>query len=93
MQSANDLKACAGAKKGNGTALTVITKENAIENTFVIPFDFDFFKNLAYPYRLKENLIVKLELNSSEKVILCCGDSAVTYKLSNISIEYDAIFD
>ena len=93
IQSANDLTACAGAKKGNGTTLTLITKENAIENTFAIPLDFDFVKNPVYPYRLKENLIIRLELNSSEKVILCCGDSAATYKLSNISIEYDAILD
>ena len=41
-----------------------------------------------YPYVLKEDLISRLELNSSEKVILC-----TTYKLSDISLEYDAIFD
>ena len=45
-----------------------------------------------YPYGLKEDLIVRLELNSSEKVILCTGDTAATYKLSDISLEYDAIF-
>ena len=38
-------------------------------------------------------MIVRLELNSSEKVILCTGDTAATYKLSDISLEYDAIFD
>ena len=47
----------------------------------------------VYPYGLKEDSIVKLELNSSEKVILCSGDSAATYKLSDVSLEYDAIFD
>ena len=36
---------------------------------------------------------MKLELNSSEKVILCAGDSHETYKTSDISLEYDAIFD
>ena len=46
-----------------------------------------------YPYELIEDLIVRLELNSSEKVILCTGDTAATYKLSDISLEYDAIFD
>ena len=46
-----------------------------------------------YPYGLKENLIVRLELNSSEKVILCTGDTNATYKLSEILLEYDAIFD
>ena len=46
-----------------------------------------------YPYDLEEDLIVRLELNSSEKVILCTGDTSATYKLSDISLEYDAIFD
>ena len=46
-----------------------------------------------YPYGLKEDLIVRLELNSSEKVILCTGDTAATCKLSDTSLEYDAIFD
>ena len=46
-----------------------------------------------FPYGPKEDLIVRLELNSTEKVILCTGDTAATYKLSNISLEYDAIFD
>ena len=46
-----------------------------------------------YPYGLKEDLIVRFELNSSEKVILRTGDTNGTYKLSDISLEYDAIFD
>ena len=46
-----------------------------------------------YPYGLKEDLIVRFELNSSEKVILCTGDTNATCKLSDISLEYDASFD
>ena len=46
-----------------------------------------------YPYGLKEDLIVRLELNSSEKIILCTGGASATYKLSDIWLEYDAIFD
>ena len=46
-----------------------------------------------YPYGLEEDLIVKLELNSSKKVILCTGDTSATYKLSDFSLEYDANFD
>ena len=38
-------------------------------------------------------MIVRLELTSSEKLILCSGDTAATYRLSDISLEYDAIFD
>ena len=97
IQSANGLKARVGAKKADGTALTATTQENAIKKTFdkrfAIPLDFDFFKHPVYPYGLKEDLIVKLELNSSEKVILCTGDTSATYKLSDILLEYDAIFD
>ena len=32
-------------------------------------------------------------MNSSEKAILCTEDTYATYKLSYISLEYDAIFD
>ena len=46
-----------------------------------------------YPYGLKEDLIVRLELNSSEKVILCTGDISATYKLPDILLEYDAVSD
>ena len=97
IQSVNGLKACTGPKKADGVALTVTTQENAIKKTFdkrfTIPFDFDFFKNHVYPYGLKEDLIVRLKLNSSERVILCTRDAAATYKLSGISLEYDSIFD
>ena len=72
-------------------------QENVIKKTFVkrfaIPLDFDFFKHPVYPYRLKEDLIVRLELNSSEKVILCTGDTSATYKLSDIWLKYDAVFE
>ena len=47
----------------------------------------------VYPYGLKEYLIVRLELYFSEKVILLSGDTAATYKLSDLSLEYDTIFD
>ena len=94
---ANGVKARLGAKKADSTALTVTTQENAIKKTFdkrfAIPLDFDFFKHPVYPYGLKEDLIVRLELNSAEKVILCIGDTNATYKLSDISLEYDTIFD
>ena len=38
-------------------------------------------------------MIVRLELNSLEKVILCNGDTNANYKLSDTSLEYDVIFD
>ena len=97
IQSASGLKARIGAKTTDSAALTVKTQENAIKKTFdkrfAIPLDFDFLKLAVYPYGLKEDLIDRLGLNSSEKVILCTGDTAATYKLSDISLEYDALFD
>ena len=91
----NGLKARVEPKKADETALTETTQENAIKNRFdkrfAIPLD--FFKHPVYPYGVKEDLIIRLELNSSGKVILCTGDTAATYKRSDISLEYDAIFD
>ena len=93
------MKARTGAKKADGTAMAVTTQENAIKKTFdksfAIPLDFDLsvYPYSVYPYGLKEDLIVRLELTSSEKIILCTGDTSATYKLSDLSPEYDAIFD
>ena len=97
MKSANGLKARLGAKKAAGTTLTLTTQENEIkkkfDNRFAIPLDFDFFEHFVYPYGLKEDLILMLELNSYEEVLLCTGDISATKKLLDISLEYDAIFD
>ena len=97
IQLAIGVKARVGAKKADGTALTRTTQENAIKKRFdkkiAIHLDFDFFKHPVYPYGLKEDLLVRLELNSSEKVILCTGYTSATYKLSAILLEYDATFD
>ena len=54
---------------------------------------FDVFKHPIYSYGLREDLIVRLELTSLGKVLLRTGDANATYKLSDISLEYDAIFD
>ena len=48
--------------------------------------------SILYPYGLKEDLIVRLELKSPGKITLCTGDTSPTYKLLGISLEYDAIF-
>ena len=73
IQSANGVKARLDATNTDGKALKVATQENAIkktfDNKFAIPLDFEFFKHPVYSYGLKEDLIVRLELNSSEKVI------------------------
>ena len=86
-----------GAKKEDVTALTVTTQEIAIRKTldkrFTIPLDFDFFKHPVYPYGLKERLFIRIELNFAGNVLLCTGDTNATYKISDIFLEYDAIFD
>ena len=90
IQLVNGLKARVGAKEPDGTSVTVTTQENAIkkifDKTFAVSLDFNFFKHPMYPYDLKEDLIVRLELNSSEKLILCTGDTAATDKFSDISL-------
>ena len=62
----NGLEACVGAKKADGAALAATTQENLIKKTFgkrfAILLGFDFFKHPVYPYDLKEDLIVRLEL-------------------------------
>ena len=97
IQSANGLKARVGAKKADGTALTLTTPIYATKKTldkrFAIPLDFDFFKHLVYPYGLKEDLIVRIELHSAKNVLLCTGDTNATYKNSDISLELETIFD
>ena len=97
IQWVNGLKTRVGSKKAHGTALTVTTQENVIrkrfDKRFAIVLDFEFFKHPVYRYGLKEDLIVRLELKSSEKVVLCTGDTNATYKFSDISFKYDAIFD
>ena len=99
IQLANGFKARTGAKKVDGTAMAVTAQEKAIKKTFdksfAIPLDFDLsvYPYSVYPYGLKEDVIVRLELNSSEKVILCTGVTSATHKLSDLSPEYDAIFD
>ena len=64
------LKTWTCAKKADSKALTFTIKENTTKKTFgkwfEIPLDFDFFKHLLYHYGLKEDLIVRLELNFSE---------------------------
>ena len=60
-------KALASAKKTDGTAMTVKIKENAINKTFCFApsLYFDFFKHHVYHCRLREDLVVRPELNSS----------------------------
>ena len=58
IQPANGLKVRPDAKKADGTALTIMTQENAIKKTFdkrfAIPLDFHFFKNPVYAMDLKK---------------------------------------
>ena len=81
IQSENSLKVRVQAKRADGTAIAITALENVVKKIFGkrfgIPTDFDFFKHLVYPYRLKEdlNFLKCIELNCSEKGILCIGDT------------------
>ena len=85
-----------GAKKADGRAVTMTTQENAIKKRLIKGLQYRwiliFFKHPVYPHGLKERLIGRIELNSAEKVILCTADTNATYELSDISLEYDAVF-
>ena len=97
IQSANGLKTRVGGQKSDGTALTLTTQENVIKKTydkrFVIPLDFEFFKHPVYPSGFEEDLAITIELNSAKEVILCTGETNAIYKISDINLEYDGIFD
>ena len=41
--------------------------KRTFDKRFVIPLYFDFFKHPVYPYGLKEDLIVRLELDTSKR--------------------------
>ena len=58
-----------------------------------MPLDFDIFKHPVYPYDLGKRVFIRIELNCAKNVILCTGDTNVTYKLLDISLEYDVILD
>ena len=97
IQRPNGLKGRLAVKKSGGTALTLTTHENVIKKTydkrFAIPLDFDIFKRPVYPYGLKEDLSITIELNTAKEVILCSGDTNAIYKIPDTFSEYDAIFD
>ena len=38
-------------------------------------------------------MFIRIELNSAGNVLLCTGDTNAIYKISDIFLEYDAIFD
>ena len=97
MHSENDIKAQISSKKGHDTTAALATKNNAIGNTlgkgFATTLNFEVFKHLVYFCELKETLNARLELNSFKKVFFCSKGTTVTYKISNIFLEPDAIFD
>ena len=46
-----------------------------------------------YPNGQGENLSVHLEINATGSAIKRIGNTTETYKMSDITLEYDAIFD
>ena len=64
-------------------------KELPIEKTW----DKRFACFLLFSYKLKEDLITRLELNSHEKMILFSRDTTATSKLLDTSLEADTILN
>ena len=97
MHSENSIKAQVSSKKGYDTIAAVATNKNAIGNAlgkgFAITLDFEVFKHLEHFCEIKETLNARFELNSFKKVFFCSKGTTVTYKISNIFLEPDAIFD
>ena len=97
IQLENGLKARVGAKKSDGTDLTLYSAENAVKkilgNRFAISLDFESFKQPVSPYYLHKDLVVVIELKKPEKLMFCSGDTAATYAISDIPLENDAIMD
>ena len=86
IQSANHLMALVSAKK---TDITGQLQPRKIQLKRLLLKDLRYlwiliFKHPIFPYGAKQDLIERLELNSSEKVTLCCGYTDETYKLSDI---------
>lgn len=77
--------ACATTKKENCTATTVSTKENMVETTFG--------KRFAILLHFWSLVFLGLNLILLKRLILWSGDPGATYKFSNLSLEYDAIFE
>ena len=75
IQSANCLNAWFSEKKEDCTTITPTIQENAIKKTsdrrLGVPFKFKVFKDYVYFYGLIKDLLVRLKLNTSQKVILC----------------------
>ena len=96
IQPKNGLDARLDAKKVNGTDLKLSTAENAVQTTlgnrFMIPLDFEYFKQPVSPFYLDKKLFVSIELNKAGKVLITSDDSA-TYKITDLTLEYDVIID
>ena len=84
-------------KKGRWYGINIYNQRKYIQKRPLVkglksPWIFTFSNIFSYHYEVKEDLIVRLELISSQKVVLCHGDTAATYMLSGICLENVAMF-
>ena len=95
IQDADGLKARIGSKKTDGTAFTA--EQTAIATTlgsrFSIPLDFAIFNAILNPFSLREDIVARITLASPSKVLLVKDDTAATYKITDICLEFDKIID
>ena len=96
IQPKNGLDARVDAKKVDGTDLKLTTAENAVKTTlgnrFMIPLDFEYFKQPLSPYYLQEKMFVTIELNKPGKIMVT-SDNQASYKITDLTLEYDAVID
>ena len=48
---------------------------------------------VTHPFSLSEDMVVRITLAPASKVLLATGDTAATYKLTDICLEFDKLID
>ena len=94
------LKHRIGAKKvAAGGDLENVTDEQkaiskAYSNTFYIPFDDELFNDVSpfCPFHIKDNIIVEIKFADAKDVVIS-SDKTASYEMSDLHLEWDAIFD
>ena len=95
IQNVNTAKLRMGAADGSASQKKDKAIADAYKNRFCIPLDFELLTAHG-PYSqsaLGDRLVFELEFNSNDKVILASGDTNASYRLTNISLEYDIVTD
>ena len=67
--------------------------KNVYSNKYYVPIDFEMFKHMPhYNFGLIEDLIFEIDFASAGKMLLT-ADTAATYQLTDINLEYELVRD